>query len=420
MRSCTVVNKTSFKYLFLFLTATCLLRAQISTQALKGTTINAITTAVPFLLITPDSKHGAMGDAGVASDPDANSMHWNAGSMAFMEKDFGVCMTITPWLRNLVPDINLYYLSGVWKVKKTQAFGASLRYFTLGNIQLTDIQGNYQGDFKPNEFALDLGFSQKLSKFVSLGVAGRFVNSGISRVSMNSTAGNAASTAAVDIGLYFRSAKFKLGEKNADAGAGLLLSNLGAKIRYATERNFIPMNMRLGGILNSYMDDYNKLSLLIDLNKLLVPTPPIYEYEVDQNGNPTTVIKIDPSTGQKVIKKGKNPNVPVTEALFSSFADAPGGFQEELREFNLSVGGEYEYNKTFAFRMGYFYEHISKGGRQFFTLGIGLRYSVGTLDISYLIPTSRINNPLQNTFRFSLGFYFNKEKKEEKKPENQE
>jgi hypothetical protein len=384
--------------------------SQISTQALSGTTLNPITTSVPFLLITPDSKHGAMGDAGVADNPDANSMHWNVGGLAFAEKDGGVCMTITPWLRTLVPDINLYYLSGFWKIKKTQAIGASLRYFTLGNIQLTDIQGNYTGDFKPNEFAIDVGFSQKLSKTFALGVAGRFINSGISRVSMNNTAGNAASTAAVDIGLFYRSSLFKLGDKNADAGFGLLFSNLGAKIRYVTQKNFIPMNMRLGGILNMHLDDYNVFSILADVNKLLVPTPPIYEYEKDSNGNPTTNIKIDPSTGQKVILKGKNPDVPVTEAIFQSFYDAPGGFREELREFNISAGAQYEYNKTFAFRLGYFYEDITKGARQYFTLGIGLRYSVGQLDISYLIPTSRINNPLQNTFRFSLGFYLSKDK----------
>jgi hypothetical protein len=334
------------------------------------------------------------------------------GGLAFAEKDGGVCMTITPWLRTLVPDINLYYLSGFWKIKKTQAIGTSLRYFTLGNIQLTDIQGNYTGDFKPNEFAIDVGFSQKLSKTFALGVAGRFINSGISRVSMNNTAGNAASTAAVDIGLFYRSSLFKLGDKNADAGFGLLFSNLGAKIRYVTQKNFIPMNMRLGGILNMHLDDYNVFSILADVNKLLVPTPPIYEYEKDSNGNPTTNIKIDPSTGQKVILKGKNPDVPVTEAIFQSFYDAPGGFREELREFNISAGAQYEYNKTFAFRLGYFYEDITKGARQYFTLGIGLRYSVGQLDISYLIPTSRINNPLQNTFRFSLGFYLSKDKKE--------
>jgi hypothetical protein len=388
--------------------------AQISSQALSGSTINPITTAVPFLMISPDSRQGAMGDAGVATDPDANSTHWNQSKLAFADKKFGVALTATPWLRNLVPDIYLYYLTGYSKIGKgdKQAVSASLRYFTLGNIQLTDAQGNSTGDFKPNEFAIDLGFAQKLAKNFSTGVAFRFVNSSISRVYFNGQQGNAASTVAVDLTMFYKSNTFKLGDKKAHLNAGLAFTNLGTKIKYSTEKNFIPMNMRLGAGLKVNIDDYNTFGVFCDFNKLLVPTPPIYEYVKDSLGNNTTQVAIDPTTGAKKIAKGKNPNVPVAQGIIQSFGDAPGGFKEELTEFNIGGGVEYEYNKTFAVRAGYFHEPKTKGARQFFTMGIGLKYSIGTLDISYLIPRT-INNPLQNTFRFSLGFYFDAQKKKE-------
>ena len=249
--------------------------SQISAQQLGGKTLNPITTAVPFLMISPDSKQGAMGDAGAATDPDVNSTHWNNSKLAFAEKQFGVALTATPWLRNLVPDIYLYYLSGYSKINKNQAVSASLRYFTLGNIQLTDAQGNATGDFKPNEFAVDIGFAQKLSKNFSLGVASRFINSSISRVYFNGQQGNAASTVAVDLSMFYKSDPFKLGEKKAYATGGLAFTNLGAKIRYSTERNFIPMNMRLGGGLKINLDDFNTFGVYTDFNKLLVPTPPV-------------------------------------------------------------------------------------------------------------------------------------------------
>jgi hypothetical protein len=392
--------------------------AQISSQALGGSTINPITTAVPFLLISPDSKQGAMGDVGAATDPDANSTHWNQSKLAFADKKFGVALTATPWLRNLVPDIYLYYLTGYSKIgkKNDQAVSASLRYFTLGNIQLTDAQGNSTGDFKPNEFAVDLGFSQKLAKNFSAGVAFRFVNSSISRVYFNGQQGNAASTVAVDLTMFYKSETFKLGDKKAYAMGGAAFTNLGTKIRYSTEKNFIPMNMRLGAGLKVNIDDYNTFGVFTDLNKLLVPTPPIYEYVVDPNtGQPTTQVAIDPTTGAKKIAKGKNPNVPVAQGILQSFGDAPGGFKEEMSEFNIGGGAEYEYNKTFAVRAGYFHEPKTKGARQFFTLGIGLKYSIGSLDISYLIPRT-LNNPLQNTFRFSLGFYFDTDTKKKEEP----
>ncbi|MBL7934013.1 MAG: type IX secretion system outer membrane channel protein PorV, partial [Bacteroidia bacterium] len=244
---------------------------QIGTQQLGGTTINPITTAVPFLLISPDSKQGGMGDVGAATDPDANSIHWNGSKLAFAEKQFGVGVTVTPWLRSLVPDINMYYLGGYGKLNDRQVIGASLRYFSLGKIELTDIQGTNYANYNPNEFALDLAFSQKLSKNFSLGVAARYINSGISKAYVNSTSGNAASTFAVDLSMFYKSNQFKLGDKKATATLGLAFTNIGAKIKYSNDENFIPMNMRLGGGLKTEIDQYNTFAIYVDVNKLLVP-----------------------------------------------------------------------------------------------------------------------------------------------------
>lgn len=388
---------------------------QVSSTELGGATLNPITTAVPFLLISPDSKQGAMGDVGVATDPDANSNHWNASKLAFAEKKFGIGLTATPWLRLLVPDIWLYYISGYVKLNKNQTIGASLRYFSLGSIELTDATGfNYQ-DYTPNEFAVDASFTQKLSKNFSLGVSARFINSGISRVYFNGSTGNAASTGAADVTMYYRSDKFSLGDKKAIATAGLAFTNIGAKIKYSNDENFIPMNMRLGGGLKTDLDQYNKLGVYLDFNKLLVPTPPVYVYKEDANGNPTNEREIDPATGDPIIAAGKNPKVDVATGILQSFGDAPGGFSEELREINISTGLEYVYNDILSIRGGYFYENKTKGGRQFFTMGAGFKLSVITIDASYLIPT-KLNNPLQRTWRITLSFAFDPAKKEPAAP----
>jgi hypothetical protein len=379
--------------------------SSISSQELGGKTLNPITTAVPFLMISPDSKQGAMGDVGAATDPDVNSIHWNGSKLAFAEKNFGVGLTVTPWLKRLVPDINMYYLAGYGKLNDRQTVGASLRYFTLGDIQLTDATGNNIGNFKPNEFAIDLAFSQKLSRNFGLGIATRFINSGISRVYFQGSSGNAASTFAVDLSGFYRTEPFKLGDKEAVLQAGAAITNLGAKIKYSNDQNFIPTNLRLGTGLKTKIDEYNNVGVFLDVNKLLVPTPPEYRYRRDSLGNPTRDIAIDPATGKRVIERGKDPNVDVIKGLLQSFGDAPGGFNEELREINICAGAEYDYNNIFAVRGGYFYEAKSKGSRQFFTVGVGLRLKVITIDGSFLIPTV-LQNPLQGTFRFSLSFYF--------------
>ncbi|MEI8136888.1 MAG: type IX secretion system outer membrane channel protein PorV [Bacteroidota bacterium] len=384
---------------------------QISSTQIGGQTINPITTAVPFLLISPDSRQGAMGDAGAATDPDINSIHWNGSKLAFSEKKFGVGFTVTPWLRLLVPDINLYYLSGYAKINKRTAIGGSLRYFSLGNIELTNATGVKTGDFKPNEFAIDVAVSQKLSDHFALGVATRFINSSISRVYFNGSQGNSASTVAVDLSMYYKSNKFKLGDKKAIYTAGMAFTNIGAKIKYSNDQNFIPMNLRLGNGLKTVIDDFNSIGFYLDFNKLLVPTPPIYKYKKDANGDPTAEIEIDPATGAKVIEKGKNPNVPVAQGILQSFNDAPGGFKEEMQEVNICTGLEYWYNNTFAVRTGYFYEPKTKGSRQFFTVGMGFKFKVINVDGSYLIPTL-LNNPLQRTWRITLSFNFDAASKE--------
>ncbi|WP_317900180.1 type IX secretion system outer membrane channel protein PorV [Aurantibacillus circumpalustris] len=391
--------------LSLIVTETSFAQSKINSDQLGGGT-NAITTAVPFLLISPDSKQGAMGDVGAATDPDVNSIHWNGSKLAFMDKKFGVGCTVTPWLRLLVPDINVYYLAGYAKINDKQTVGASLRYFSLGNIELTDATGTSTGNYKPNEFAIDLAFSQKLSKNFSLGVATRYIYSGISKAYFNGNSGNAASTFAVDLSMFYKSDKFKLGGKNCIGTVGLAITNVGAKIKYSNDQNFIPSNLRLGGGLKVEIDDYNTFGLYVDFNKLLVPTPPIYKYRTDSLGNPTTEIEINPATGKKEIAEGKDPNVSVPTGIVQSFGDAPGGFKEEMQEINTSVGMEYSYNKIFAVRAGYFHESKNKGSRQFFTVGIGANFNVIGVDFSYLIPTT-INNPLQRTWRVTLSFNFN-------------
>ncbi len=403
------MNKNSLILVVVFITSSIF--GQISSQQIGGQTINPITTAVPFLMISPDSRQGGMGDVGAATDPDINSIHWNGSKLAFSDKKFGVGFTVTPWLRLLVPDINLYYLGGYVKINKRTAIGSSLRYFSLGNIELTNATGVKTGDFKPNEFAVDLAVSQKLSDHFSLGVAMRFINSSISRVYFNGSQGNAASTGAVDLSMYYRSSKFKMGDKKGMYTAGLAFTNLGAKIKYSNDQNFIPMNLRLGNGLKTDIDEFNTIGVYVDFNKLLVPTPPKYEYEKDANGNPTNVIAIDPATGEKKIERGMNPNVPVAQGILQSFHDAPGGFSEELKEIQISSGLEYWYNNTFAVRGGYFYESKTKGSRQYFTMGMGFKFKVINVDGSYLIPTL-LNNPLQRTWRITLSFNFDAAPKE--------
>ena len=387
--------------------------SNLTTQELSGR-VNTITTAVPFLMIAPDSKQGGMGEVGAATPADGNSIHWNVAKMAFAEKKGGAAISVTPWLRQLVPDIYLYYVAGYGKISKTQTIGASLRYFSLGNITFTDIVGNTTGQFRPNEFAVDLAYSQKLSKTFSAGLAARYIRSNLTG---NYTLSNGQPTkpgtsVAVDVGLYYQSQKLKINDKKATATLGLVVSNIGSKISYSVKKDFIPINMRLGGGLKFDIDDANTFGIYGDINKLLVPTQPVYKKALDSLGNETAVDAVD-NNGNKIIAAGKDPNVSVSKGMLQSFNDAPGGTTEELKEINYSVGFEYWYAKTFAVRAGYFNEAKTKGNRKFFTFGIGLRYNVFGLDMAYLIPITQ-RNPLQNTLRFTLTFDFDAFKEQNK------
>jgi len=369
--------------------------------------LNTITTAVPFLMIGPDSRSGALGDAGVALSPDANSLHWNPAKMAFSENEVEFSLSYAPWLRALVDDMNLAYLSGVKRINKRQAWGAALRYFSLGNITFTDESGTTIRDFQPAEFSLDVGYSQKLSDKFSGGIAGRFINSnltgGTNVLGANSKPGRSV---AVDISAFYSNPRTKFAGRDAAFNWGVNISNIGAKMSYSesADRDFIPTNLKLGSALTMKLDDYNSLTFTADANKLLVPTSPIYDQESGVN-----------------IVSGFNPNVGVATAMMQSFYDAPGIvnfnqdgtytveegsiLREEIREWNIGGGIEYLYNDVFAFRTGFFNEHYSKGARQFITLGAGIKYTVFTVDLSYLIST-RQQNPLANTLRFTLRLQF--------------
>lgn len=346
-----------------------------------------ISTGVPLLLIAPDSRAGAMGDVGAASRPDANSIHWNAAKLSFMEKQAGLTFTYSPWLREIVSDIKLMYLSGYYRLDERNTLGASLTYFSLGSIDFFSEDGQATGTYKPNEFAFDVAYSMKLSENLSMSLTGRYIRSDLTQgQNVGTTSTHAANAGAADLGLYYQN-KIDL-EMPSEYAFGVQISNLGSKISYSDnmESSFLPANLRIGGRYSMDFDQFNNLSVMADFNKLLVPTPPVY----DDEGN---------------IFAGKDPNVGVLQGAIQSFYDAPNGLKEELQEISMSLGLEYWYNKILAVRAGYFYEAKNKGARKYLTLGAGLRYNVMGLDISYLISTSSLNNnPLKNTLRVSLSF----------------
>ena len=346
-----------------------------------------ISTGVPLLLIAPDSRAGAMGDVGAASKPDANSIHWNAAKLSITEKKAGLSFSYTPWLRQIVSDIKLMYLSGYYKIDDRSTVGGSLTYFSLGSIDFFSEEGISTGTYKPNEFAFDLAYSMKLSNNLSLSLTGRYIRSDLTQgQNVGTTQTHAANAAAADLGLYYQN-KLNI-DLPSEYAFGLQISNLGTKISYSDnmESSFLPANLRLGGRYTMDFDQFNNLSLMVDLNKLLVPTPPVY----NEDGS---------------IYAGMDPNVGILQGAIQSFYDAPNGLKEEMQEISLSVGAEYWYNKVLAVRAGYFYEAKNKGARQYLTVGAGLRYNVMGLDISYLISTSALsNNPLKNTLRIALTF----------------
>ena len=367
------------------------LNAQNYNETLGQDKANAINSAVPFLRIAPDSRSGAMGDAGIALSPDAYAQIWNSSKLAFVETPYGVSITYVPWLRQLINDMNLAYVSGYYQIDKLQTVGASLRYFTMGNVNFYDNNGNGMGSFSPHELAFDLSYNRKLSDNFSLGLAGRFIYSNLTggQGGQDNEQVEAGKSFAVDISGYYTD-KIKIAQYDGSWAAGFNISNLGAKLGYSAEsKNFIPTNLGLGGALTLNLDKYNKVTGTLDLNKLLIPTPPIYED--------------DEITHERRIAKGKSDDVGIIQGVFQSFGDAPDGFSEEMKEITLSVGAEYWYANQFAARLGYFHESARKGNRKYFTAGVGLKMKVLGLDFSYLIPAGNFSNsPLKNTWRFSL------------------
>ncbi|HEX2921357.1 MAG TPA: type IX secretion system outer membrane channel protein PorV [Bacteroidales bacterium] len=347
--------------------------------------LNAIQTVVPFLTIAPDSRSGAMGDAGVATSPDVYSLHWNPAKYAFIDGDGGVGLSYSPWLRNLIPDINIAYLTGYKRIDSKQVAAASLLYSSLGPITFTDNSGMPIREFNPNEFAFDLAYSRLFSEKFSGGVAFRFIYSNLTGgMYSDNIATRAGISVAADVSGYYQN-DINIAGKDGSLAFGVNFSNIGSKMSYSdTQSDFIPMNFRIGTAATIELDDYNKITGTFDINKLLVPTPPKY----DEFGE---------------IIDGKNPDVAVPVAFFTSWFDAPGGIGEELRELTFSPGIEYWYNNQFAVRGGYFHESQTKGNRKYFTVGAGLRLKAFAIDFSYLMPLAQ-NHPLANTLRFSLSF----------------
>ena len=363
----------------------CSLLVGMNVEAQDANRINVVTSAVPFLRISPDARAGGMGDVGIATSADANSVFWNLAKTPFAPSKAAVSATYTPWLKDLgLNDVYLASLAGYYKLDEEQAVSASIRYFSLGNIQFTDFAGNDLQSFRPREFSFDLGYSRKLSEKLGLGVALRYINSNLAGgQAVNGVSYKAGNAVSGDISLFHNG----VNANGAGWNWGVAVTNLGSKISYtsdATQKDYIPANLGLGVAYTWAFDEDNKLTFGVDVNKLLVPTPPAL-------GDTIGLLNYR--------------NKSVISSWAGSFGDA-GSFGEELREFQVSAGAEYSYNQQFMFRAGYFYEDRTKGNRKYFTLGAGLKYNVFGLNFSHLVPSGAgVNrNPLSNTLRFSLVF----------------
>lgn len=370
-------------------------------------TPNVITTAVPFVSIAPDARGGAMGDCGVATDPDVYSMHYNPAKYVYMEDDMSIGLGYSPWLHNLVPDMHLAYLAFQKKLTDRSALAATLRYFDCGRIDFRNDQGDDMGTYEPNEWAIDVTYSRMLGDYLAGAVAGRFIYSNLTQGQGDYGTAQVGWSVAADIGLYYKRPVEWFSSVDADFSWGASITNIGSKVSYNSSsdmKDFIPTTLRAGAQLKLELDEYNSLAFTADLSKLLVPTPPItYEGKF----------------------YGKDDNVSVVAGMIQSFYDAPGvsvnqdnglnqfpvGY-EELCEINVGGGIEYWYNNTFAVRAGYFNETALKGNRKYVTLGAALEYNVFGLDISYLIPVAARagTSPLENTLRFNLTYNMGKKK----------
>lgn len=353
----------------------------------QDSTNKVITTAVPFLTITPDSRAAGMGDAGVATSPDANSAYWNSAKLAFIEKSYGVSGSYTPWLGKIINDMSVFYLTGFYKITREQTVAASMKYFDLGEIQFNNgpSVNDFLGRFNPREFAFDVTYSRLLTEQFSLGGALRYIHSNLTGAfSSGGIDARPGNSVAVDVGVYYTK---PLVSSNSALSLGATITNIGGKISYsdANNKDFIPTNLRLGGAYKTELDAFNSLTFALDVNKLLVPSP-------------------TPGSKSKALLSG----------IFGSFSDASGGFSEEIREFSVSSGIEYWYNNTFAGRLGYFLEAKDKGNRKYLTAGVGAKIQKFGIDVAYLVPTNKRENALAETIRFTVMMYF------DGKPQNEE
>lgn len=381
-----VQNKLTLFFTLVF--STMLLVNNADAQSANGQVGNVITTAVPTIRITPDARSGGMAELGVATSPDVNAVYHNAGKLVFNDKEVGIGLSFVPWFRGLgVTDVYLANLSGHYKLDKNQALGLQVHYMSFGNIDFTDAQGNATGQGRPREFSIGLGYSRKLSDNLGAGINLKYINSDLaSGQILDGTQISKGNAVAADIGFY---GKNKLGGNLISYGAAI--SNIGSKVSYnkdKSDKDFLPCNLGLGANYTYNVDDYNKVSFGLELNKLLVPTP---NYGTDSA-----------SILDNIERRAKSP----ISGIFSSFGDAPGGMSEEMKEFTVSAGAEYWYDNQFAVRAGYFNEARTKGNRKYLTLGLGVKYSVFTFNFAYLVATNGKQSPLNNTMRFSLLFDF--------------
>lgn len=376
-------------YLRKFLVVSLFSLSFLKNDAQQSNKINIVTTSVPFLRISPDARAGGMGDLGIATSPDANAAFWNLAKLPFAKQKAAIALTYTPWLKDLgVNDVYLLNGSGYYKLDDQQTVSASIRYFSLGNMQFTDFAGNNLNSFTPREFSLDLGYARKLSNKLSLGLTFRYISSSLANGTHDGISYSAGNAFAADISLY----KAAKGDDGEGLSWGVVLSNLGTKIAYtndAINKDYIPANLGLGIAYTKNLNKSNRITFGMDVNKLLVPTLP----STTGDGN------------QDNINYNEYKNSSVIDSWFKSFSDG-GSFGNELRELQVSLGAEYVYNNQFSLRTGYFYEDASQGNRKFFTFGAGVKYNVVELNMSYLVPSGQgLNrNPLSNALRFGICF----------------
>ena len=374
-----------------------------------------ITTGVPFLLIASDARAASMGDMGVATSVDVYSQFWNPSKYVFSESKSGFGLSYTPYLSKLVNDISLGNLTYFNRINERSAFALSLRYFSLGEIEIIQDEFSQALIEKPNEMTLDVSYSLRLADQFSMGVALRYLRSDLKIQAVDETA-KAASSYAVDISAYYQGEEQSFGDVDGRIRAGMIIQNLGPKIKYdesSVDDTFIPTNLKVGAGFDFLLDQYNTVSVTAEVSKLLVPTPPLLgrEYNFnDTNENGIYDEGID-ELGQlvsndNVIYQGQDPNVDFLSGVFQSFSDAPGGSSEELKEYTWALGAEYVYDDSFALRAGYFNESEEKGARKFLALGAGFKFSGTKVDLSYLFSASKVPSPLENTLRFSLTFDF--------------